>query len=83
MTVTHCLKDTLVRVTVRAEDLLPNAASVVLTFDHPCTVGSVVQALAPVRSTGLMILVNGKLAGWQTVLQDGDDVELIPALGGG
>ncbi len=71
------------QITVHAEDLLPRGASPVLTLDGPCTLGEAVKALPLARSTGLMLLVNGKLAQWATVLQDGDEVELIPALGGG
>lgn len=36
----------------------------------------------PLRAA-VMILVNGRLAGWETTLQDGDLVELLPAVGGG
>jgi molybdopterin converting factor small subunit len=72
-----------VRVTLHAEDLLPGEATAVLAFDGPCTVGEAAQRLPLSRSTGLIILVNGKLAQWETALHDGDVVELIPALGGG
>ena len=71
------------RVTIEAEELLPGQPSPVLILDSPSTVGEAVTLLPLTRSTGLMILVNGKLAQWETALQDGDVVELIPALGGG
>ena len=76
-------RDWPVRVTIHAEDLLPEGASPALILDGPCHVGEAVKRLPLPRFTGLMILVNGKLAGWETVLQDGDEIELIPALGGG
>jgi molybdopterin converting factor small subunit len=72
-----------VRVTIQAEDLLPGEASRVLTLAGPCTIGEAVKELALSRSTGLMILLNGRIARWESPLQDGDEVELIPALGGG
>ncbi len=71
------------RVTLHAEDLLAGAAPAVLELEGSCTVGEAAGSLPLPRSTGLMILVNGKLAQWDTLLQDGDKVELIPALGGG
>ena len=71
------------RVTFEAEGLLSGEASPVLALNSPCTVGEAAGLLPLTRSTGLMILVNGKLAQWDTALKDGDLVELIPALGGG
>ena len=71
------------RVTIHAEDLLAGDSSPVLILGDPCTIGEAVGRLPLSRSTGLMILLNGKLAQWETELRDGDEVELIPALGGG
>ncbi len=71
------------RVTIQAEGLLAGEPSPDLVLDGPSTVGEAARLLPLTRSTGLMILVNGKLAQWETVLHDGDVVELIPALGGG
>ncbi len=77
-------KDGKLQITIHAEDLLPKGtSSPVLTLDGPCTLGDAIKTLPLARSTGLMILVNGKLAQWDSALQDGDEVELIPALGGG
>jgi molybdopterin converting factor small subunit len=72
-----------VRVTIHAEDLLSGEASPVLTLDVPCTIGEAVKQLPLSRSTGLMIVLNGRIAQWDSQLQDGDEVELIPALSGG
>lgn len=71
------------RVEIHAEGLLPGRASRALVLDDACTVGEAASRLPLRRFTGLMILVNGKLARWDTVLHDGDEIELIPALGGG
>ncbi len=76
-------KDQVVRVTVHAEDLMPDGASPVLVLEDSYTVGEAVGLLPLKRATGLIILVNDKLAQWDTPLHDGDEVELIPALGGG
>jgi molybdopterin converting factor small subunit len=66
-------------ITVLAEDMLP-AGQVQLEAQ---TVGEAAQAAGLARRTGLVILVNGRLADWQTRLADGDVVEFVPALGGG
>ncbi len=71
------------RVSVRAEGLLRGEDSRELVLDAPCTVGQAAALLPLGRSSGLMILVNGRLAHWETALGDGDVVELIPARGGG
>lgn len=55
----------------------------VLTLVSPGTIGEAVERLPLSRSTGLMILLNGRLAGWDTQLHDGDELELVPVLGGG
>ena len=47
------------------------------------TVAEAAEAAGLGRRTGLVILVNGRLAEWQTALSDGDTVEFLPALGGG
>ncbi len=73
----------IVRVTIEAEGLLLGEPCSVLIMDAPCTAGQAAGLLPLTRSTGLMILVNGKVARWETLLEDGDVVELIPALGGG
>ncbi len=71
------------RVTVHAEDLLPDRASPVLVLEDSCTVGEAARLLPLKHATGLMILVNGKLAQWNSLLHDEDEVEFIPVLGGG
>ena len=70
-------------VTVEAEDLLPDGQPERLTLRGVSSVGEAVARLPLKRSTGIVILVNGKLGQLDTPLQDGDLVQLIPALGGG
>jgi sulfur carrier protein ThiS len=47
------------------------------------TVGEAVSQLDLPQSMGLVMLVNGRLAHWQTELQDGDVLQLLPVIGGG
>ena len=55
----------------------------VVRLEDVATVGDAVSRLTLARHQGLVILVNGRLAGWPTALHDGDVVRLLPALGGG
>lgn len=66
-------------VTVLAEDLLAERE----TRLEAATVGQAAEVAGLTRRGGLVILVNGRLAEWQTPLADGDVVEFMPALGGG
>ena len=66
-------------VTVLGEDLLTAQE----TRLEAATVAQAAERAGLKRVTGLVILVNGRLAGWQTPLADGDVVEFMPALGGG
>jgi molybdopterin converting factor small subunit len=66
-------------VIVLAEDLLPVGETRV----EATTVAEAAEAAGLTRRTGLVILVNGRLAEWRTQLVDGDVIEFMPALGGG
>lgn len=66
-------------VLVIAEDMIPSNEARL----EAATVGEAAEAAGLKRRTGLVILVNGRLADWQTKLADGDTVEFMPALGGG
>jgi molybdopterin converting factor small subunit len=66
-------------VRIIAEDMLPSHEAQL----EAGTVGEAAEAVGLARRTGLVILVNGRLADWKTALVDGDTVEFIPALGGG
>lgn len=71
------------RIAIHAEDLPAAQPVSELVLEAPATVGDAARLLTLRNSTGLMILVNGKIAQWNTLLNDGDVIELIPALGGG
>ena len=47
------------------------------------TVGEAITQLDLVESGELILLVNGRMAHWQTQLSDGDILKLVPAIGGG
>lgn len=72
-------------ITVRlAGSLRPNdnhEHEIVLTQAR--TVGEAVGQLDLPQSMGLVMLVNGRLAHWQTELRDGDVLQLLPVIGGG
>lgn len=70
-------------VIVEAEDLLPAGHAERVTLDGASSVAEAMAQLPLKRSTGIVILVNGKLGQLDTPLSDGDVVQLIPALGGG
>jgi sulfur carrier protein ThiS len=46
------------------------------------TVADLLRALA-IAPKGLLLVVNGRTAGLERVLEEGDEVDLIPALSGG
>lgn len=66
-------------VRIIAEDMLPSHEAQL----EAGTVGEAAEMVGLQHRTGLVILVNGRLADWKTALVDGDTVEFIPALGGG
>lgn len=47
------------------------------------TVGEAITSLNLPESGEMLLLVNGKLAYWNTQLQDGDVLQLVPAISGG
>ena len=47
------------------------------------TVGEAMAQLTLPDVGELMLLVNGRMAYWQTALADGDTLKLIPAISGG
>jgi len=54
-----------------------------IDLDNVQIVGDVIARLSIPDDTGLAILVNGRLAHWQTPLHNGDVVQLIPQISGG
>jgi molybdopterin converting factor small subunit len=47
------------------------------------TVGQAVERLSLPSDVGIAMLVNGRVAHWNTVLRDGDLLTLLPAICGG
>jgi sulfur carrier protein ThiS len=47
------------------------------------TVGEAVSMVDLPEVGELLLLVNGRIAHWQTELNDGDVLKLVPAIGGG
>ena len=47
------------------------------------TVGEAVEQLSLPEEIGLVMMVNGRTAHWDTVLTDGDTLQLIPVISGG
>lgn len=66
-------------VVVESEGMLPGGRASV----EARSVAEAAQAIGLAPRTGLVILVNGRLADWYTPLAEGDVVEFMPALGGG
>lgn len=54
-----------------------------LTLEDVHSVGEAVAQLSLPEDIGLVIIVNGKLAQWQTELHDDDVLQLAPVIGGG
>ncbi len=70
-------------VTVRVAGALKERVAPDLTLEGVSTVGEAVTRLDLPADMGLVIMVNGKLAHWQTTLADGDVLHLTPVIGGG
>ena len=47
------------------------------------TVGEAISQLNLPETGELLVLVNGRIAYWQTKLEDGDILKLVPAISGG
>lgn len=61
----------------------PSQAAASAAVEGARTVAEAVGMLRLSLRMVVIILVNGRLAGWETMLQDGDVIELLPAVGGG
>jgi len=70
-------------ITVRVSGSLKERISPDLTLDGVRSVGEAVAQLSLPEDMGLVIIVNGKLAQWQTELHDGDVLLLAPVVAGG
>ena len=74
------------RITVEANGTLRPRLPVPVELIVPedtFTVGRAIERLGLGRATGIVIMVNGRLGHWDTELDDGDVVELVPTIGGG
>ena len=70
-------------VTIEAAGSLKKHIGAGTTLQDVYTVGEAVTQLALPEIGEVMMLVNGRLAYWQTELEDGDILKLVPAIGGG
>lgn len=66
-------------ITILAEELLPGGEVRL----KAATVAEAAERAGLQARTGLVIMVNGRLAEWMTPLAEDDVVEFLPALGGG
>jgi molybdopterin converting factor small subunit len=70
-------------ITIRAHGSLRERIPDNTTLENARTVGDAVERLDVPSESGLAILVNDHLADWNTLLHDGDIVQLVPQLSGG
>ncbi len=68
---------------VKTFELTPASSGASFMVDGARTVAEAVGMLRLSVRAGVMVLVNGRLGGWDAALHDGDVVELLPAVGGG
>ncbi len=69
-------------ITVQASGILKEQIPTELQLEAS-TVGEAVSQLNLPDVGEMLLLVNGRLAHWQTELHDGDLLKLVPAIGGG
>ncbi len=70
-------------ITIQAAGSLKERIPPGTTVPTARTVGEVVAQLPLPRDMGLVMMVNGRLAHWNTELKDGDTLQLAPVVGGG
>ena len=70
-------------VTIKAHGALRERMRDNTTLENVQTVGEALTRLALPPDTGIAILVNGRIAHWNTPLQDGDIIQIVPQLSGG
>jgi molybdopterin converting factor small subunit len=71
-------------ITIKAFGSLRQHVAPGTTVQNADTVGEAVTQLnLPEMGTELMMVVNGRIAYWQTALDDGDTLQLIAAISGG
>jgi molybdopterin converting factor small subunit len=70
-------------ITVQASGSLRQHVAPGTTVHNVQTVGEAVTQLSLPEVGELIMMVNGRLAHWQMALNDGDTLQLIPAISGG
>ena len=70
-------------ITIQAAGSLKERIPPGTTVANARTVGEVVSQLPVPQDVGLVMIVNGRLAHWNTELKDGDVLQLAPVVGGG
>lgn len=70
-------------ITIKAAGMLKSHLPSGATVEDVSTVGQAIEQLALPDVGSLLMLVNGQMVHWHTPLQDGDTLELIPAICGG
>ena len=70
-------------ITIQATGSLKQYVASETTVHNARTVGEAVSQLGLPEVGELLLIVNGRLAYWQTELEDGDVLQLVPAISGG
>lgn len=70
-------------ITIQAAGSLKERIPADLVVAQARTVGEAVAQLPMPPDMGLVMMVNGRLAHWNTELKDGDVLRLAPVVGGG
>lgn len=70
-------------ITIQATGSLKERIPPDATLADARTVGEAVAQLPMPADVGLVMMVNGRLAHWNTELKDGDVLRLAPVVGGG
>ena len=71
------------KITVRPVGSLKRFIATGTVLEDVQTVGDAVEQLSLPRKMGLVMLVNERIANWNTPLADGDILQLIPTIAGG
>ncbi|MBX7232866.1 MAG: MoaD/ThiS family protein [Caldilineales bacterium] len=70
-------------ITIQAAGSLKERIPADLTVPTARTVGEAVAQLPIPPDVGLVMMINGRLAHWNSELNDGDVLRLAPVVGGG
>ena len=70
-------------VTIEVSGLLKQHVDPGTTVQNVHTVGEAVTQLNLPAAGDMIMVVNGKIAYWNTELEDGDTLKLLPAISGG